>query len=394
MTERVGRGGREKHHDDGAGERQCQALGTASAYEALFDEAPDGIAVHDEDGSIQRVNDTLVEMLGYSSAELRSMRIPDIEVGIDDERLREKWAGMEPGAMEKIEIEGTHRRKDGSTYPVESWVSKVDDFPVGIDDSAGPVFIAHVRDISERKARERRLEEQRDDLEMLNQVVRHDIRNDLQLVGTYAELLEDHVDEAGREHLRTVRESAANAVDLTTTARELSEVMLRPGDETQRVPLSRTLEVQTEEVRSAHPEASVEVDADFPEVEVVGDDMLDSVFRNLLKNAIQHNDAATPEVRVSAAERVGSVEIRIADNGPGVPDTQKEGIFGRGEKGLESSGTGLGLYLVRSLVDGYGGDVWVEDRTVADGGPGSGGDTPRSDDGSGAVFVVELPVAH
>ncbi|MFW5974215.1 MAG: ATP-binding protein [Natrialbaceae archaeon] len=390
MTEGVQRG----RADEGERASNGREPAGASAYEALFDEAPDGIVVHDENGSILRVNDTLAEMLGYSRSELRSMRIPDIEIGIDDELLREKWASMEPGAMEKIEVEGTHRRKDGSTYPVESWVSKVDDFPGPIESTSEVVFIAHVRDISERRAREQRLEEQRDDLEILNQVVRHDIRNDLQLVGAYAELLEDHVDEAGREHLRTVRESAANAVDLTTTARELSEVMLRPGDETQRIPLARTLELQTEEVRSAHPEASVEVAEDFPDVEVVGDDMLDSVFRNLLKNAVQHNDAATPEIRVSAAERVGSIEIRIADNGPGVPDSQKEGIFGRGEKGLESGGTGLGLYLVRSLVDGYGGDVWVEDRTVADGGPGTDGTAPRSENGSGAVFVVELPVAN
>jgi PAS domain S-box-containing protein len=392
----IERGRRSGTDEDGSGDcnERSRDLGSAGIYEALFDEAPDGIIVHDEEGSILRVNDTLVEMLGYTRTELQSMRVQDIEVGIDDDRLREKWADMEPAGMEKIEVEGTHRRRDDSTYPVESWVSKVEEFPEPIDRSDGAVFIAHVRDISERKLRERKLEEQRDDLEILNQVVRHDMRNDLQLVGTYAELLEEHVDEAGREHLRTLRESAANAVDLTTTARELSEVMLRPEEETQRVPLGRTLRSQTQEVRSAHPDASVEFEDDLPETDVVGDDMLDSVFRNLLKNAIQHNDAASPEILISAAERVGSVEIRIADNGPGVPDSQKEGIFGRGEKGLESGGTGLGLYLVRSLVDGYGGDVWVEDRAVADGGPGSDADSPRSKGGGGAVFVVELPVAH
>uniref|UniRef100_UPI00260BACAD ATP-binding protein n=1 Tax=Halorientalis sp. TaxID=1931229 RepID=UPI00260BACAD len=51
----------------------------------------------------------------------------------------------------------------------------------------------------------------------------------------------------------------------------------------------------------------------------------------------------------------------IADNGPGVPDERKDEIFGRGEKGLESSGTGLGLYLVDTLVDRYGGDVYATD---------------------------------
>ena len=68
--------------------------------------------------------------------------------------------------------------------------------------------------------------------------------------------------------------------------------------------------------------------------------------------------------------------VHIADNGPGIPDERKDEIFGRGEKGLESSGTGLGLYLVDTLVQRYGGDVTVSDGT------------------EGAEFVVTLQRAE
>ncbi|MCQ4334712.1 sensor histidine kinase [Natronomonas sp. F2-12] len=119
------------------------------------------------------------------------------------------------------------------------------------------------------------------------------------------------------------------------------------------------------------------VEGAIPDVDVVGNEMLGSIFRNLLQNAIQHNDKTPPEVTVSTAEADDRIEIYIADNGPGIPDAQKEEIFGRGEKGLESSGAGIGLYLVQSLVDGYGGDVWVEDN-----------------DPEGSVFVVSLPIAE
>lgn len=244
-------------------------------------------------------------------------------------------------------------------------------------------------DISERKEYQRRLKEQRDDLDVLNQVVRHDIRNDLQLVLAHAELLAEQVDEDGREHVETILESAEHAVDLTRTARDMAEVML--ADETDREPvgLRSVLEGEIAEVQSSYPDAAVTVEGSIPAVTVRANDMLDSVFRNVLKNAIQHNDAAVPEVTVAADETDDAVRVRIADNGPGVPDDRKEEIFGKGETGLDSSGTGLGLYLVETLVDDYGGDVWVEDR--AGGGPS--GNRAQSDDSdpNGAVFVVELP---
>ncbi|TKX47910.1 HAMP domain-containing histidine kinase [Halorubrum sp. SD690R] len=222
---------------------------------------------------------------------------------------------------------------------------------------------------------EERLKRQRDDLQLLNQVMRHDIRNDLQLVGAYAELLDDHVDEEGREYLDVIKRNTQSAVSLTTTVRDLAEVMLREDAEPSRVALDRVLSQQVEEVRSAYSEAVFTVEGSYPEVEVVGDEMLSSVFRNLLRNAVQHNDETPPKVTVSATVDEGVADVRVADNGPGIPEGQRDEIFGKGEKGLDSPGAGIGLYLVRSLVEIYGGGVWVEDNE------------PR-----GAIFVVRLPL--
>ncbi|WP_435073652.1 sensor histidine kinase [Halorubrum sp. HHNYT27] len=223
-----------------------------------------------------------------------------------------------------------------------------------------------------------RLKRQRDDLRLLNQVMRHDIRNDLQLVGAYAELLDDHVDEEGEAYLDVIKRNTETAVSLTTTVRDLAEVMLRDEAEPSRVSLNRILSQQIEEVRSGYSEAVFTVEGSFPEEEVMADEMLSSVFRNLLRNAVQHNDETPPTVTVSADldEKDGVVEVRVADNGPGVPESHRDEVFGKGEKGLDSPGAGIGLYLVRSLIEIYGGDVWIEDNE------------PK-----GAVFVVRLPLA-
>ena len=240
---------------------------------------------------------------------------------------------------------------------------------------------------------EERLKQQRDDLRLLNQVMRHDIRNDLQLVSAYAELLGDHVDEEGEEYLDVIKANTRSAVALTTTVRDLAEVMLREDVDPGVVSLDRVLSQQVKEVRSAYSRAVFTVEGSVSEVEVVADEMLDSVFRNILRNAIQHNDKATPTVNISVMERDGTAVVSIADNGPGVPDDLKDDIFDKGEKGLESEGTGIGLYLVQTLVDSYGGDVWVEDRA----GAADNADSRRESDDNdpeGAVFVVELPIAE
>jgi len=78
--------------------------------------------------------------------------------------------------------------------------------------------------------------------------------------------------------------------------------------------------------------------------------MLASVFRNLLNNAVQHNDTDAPEVTVTCEETDDRIRVRVADNGPGVPDAEKDEIFGKGEKGLDSAGSGIGLYLVSVLT--------------------------------------------
>lgn len=130
------------------------------------------------------------------------------------------------------------------------------------------------------------------------------------------------------------------------------------------------------EVQASYPDAAVTYDTTIPIATINANNMIFSAFRNLLKNAIQHNDKPLAEVTVSATDQAETLTIRVADNGPGIPADRKDAIFAKGEHGLESAGTGIGLYLVETLVTSYGGEISVEDN-----------------DPEGSVFVVELPKA-
>nr|WP_233511958.1 PAS domain S-box protein [Haloferax sp. Atlit-12N] len=358
-------------------EREQKLKRAREEYQELIDGMNDTIWVLGLDDQIHTVNETAVELLGYSRDELLSMTVHDIDAGLSDDEISALISQMPTDGSQVFET--VHRAKDGREIPVEISSSLV-------SYRGETVVLSVARDITTRKRYEaelreqnRLLETQRDELAVLNQVVRHDVRNDLQLVTAYAELLGEHVaDPEAQEFVEIVRKRANHAVELTETARDMAEMMSSRGVENETVQLCPVLEAELASLRDMAPDATVTIESEIPPVAVLADDMLGSVFRNLLTNAVQHTDKDEPSVELSVSESEGGdrVVVRVADDGRGIPDERKDTVFTKDEKGLESRGTGLGLYLVQSLVEAYGGDVWVEDN-----------------DPCGSVFAVELRTA-
>jgi signal transduction histidine kinase len=234
-----------------------------------------------------------------------------------------------------------------------------------------------ISDVTEAERYRQNIEQKNEQLEALNRVVRHDIRNDMSVVLAWSEVLEGHVDDDGEDALERLQTAAEHTVELTQIAREFVDSLAGAGvPELKPVALDSYLRTELEQRRDAYQHAEFHVDGELPAVSVRANELLSSVFRNLLNNAVQHSDKGTPVVTVTTETDDRTVRVRIADNGPGIADERKDEIFGKEEKGLDSEGTGIGLYLVKTLVEQYGGEVWVEDNE------------PR-----GAVFVVELPQA-
>jgi signal transduction histidine kinase len=140
--------------------------------------------------------------------------------------------------------------------------------------------------------------------------------------------------------------------------------------------LRSVLKSELDRRREAFPNTEFILACDVPDVAVTANEMLGAVFRNLLNNAVQHNDKDDPCVTVSCEIDGDATIVWIADNGPGIPDEQKSRVFGKGAKGIASSGTGIGLYLVQTLVVQYNGSVEVMDN-----------------DPEGTVFTIRLPKA-
>jgi PAS domain S-box-containing protein len=321
----------------------------------------------------EAVNGQFEETFGYDAETV-------VDEPVDEFIVPESRASEASSLNEKVEneeylsAEVERRTADG----LRSFLLRI--APIETDDETRGYAI--YTDITERKEYEQRLEEQTEQLETLNRLLRHDINNDMNVVIGMTELVQAELDdEQARDRLGKVLTASRDVVELTRSARELMETMLSEDRQRKPVRLARVLESEVDAIKSAADGVLVQFDGPLPVVQVLADDLLASVFRNILKNAVQHNDKAVAEVDVAVETDAERVRVAIADNGPGIPDAQKESIFGKDEKGLDSDGTGIGLYLVHSLVDSYGGDVRVTDRA----------DHPLgADDADGTVFTVEL----
>ena len=246
---------------------------------------------------------------------------------------------------------------------------------------SGEIVTGHlmtIADITERERYRQQLELRTTQLELMNRVVRHDIRNDMTVILGWVELLRDHVDAEGEEAISRVVRKANHVVEITETAREFVHALAEEhAIEAHPVDVSQLLEVEILSAQDSNPNAEIRLSGEIPPVSVAATKMLSSVFRNLLENAVRHNDQQVPEITVSVEEGDQRVRVSIADNGPGIPDAQKESIFAKGVKGDRSRGSGIGLYLVETLVTQYGGDVRVSDNEP-----------------NGSVFTVELNKAE
>ena len=116
---------------------------------------------------------------------------------------------------------------------------------------------------------------------------------------------------------------------------------------------------------------------------VMASELIREVFSNLIDNAIKHSTGViTIDIKLSMIHENGIdyCKVAVSDNGPGIPDEKKKVLFTRYMQGTtKQNGTGLGLYLVKSLIETFNGRVWAEDRVV--------GDYTK-----GSRFVVLLPL--
>ena len=222
--------------------------------------------------------------------------------------------------------------------------------------SAAAHVIIGVNDV--RRIRAEELATEREKTAVLNRLIRHNLRNDVQVLGGFAEQLSSEVED---DDLATTADRIhAKADDLGGMYDKVAAVQRTiEGDHAATTPveLRPVAEEVAAEFRETHPDADVAVDVPAGTA-VAADDDLDRALANLVENALVHHDGDAPQVTLSAtATDDGRVTVRVADDGPGIPDDEVAVLTDDRDITQLDHGSGFGLWLVKWVVDSYGGEL-------------------------------------
>lgn len=206
------------------------------------------------------------------------------------------------------------------------------------------------------KQREQQLRERERRLSVLNRVLRHNLQNDLTVVQGYAEMI-PHMDSA--EKLENASEKilgkSKTLISHSTKARQLETVMENAQEGTNAQNIGRNIGDAASSYRSEYPDAEVSVDGP-DDVWVDAVTGIEFGINELVDNAIQHNTSDSPVVEVTVEAAGEHVLITVEDNGPGIPEHEREVLTQDEETSLEH-GSGIGLWLVYWAVIKSGGEL-------------------------------------
>lgn len=361
-----------------------------------------GIVILDSDGKVQEISPRSEKIFNRSSDEVVGLELPElldlesfrgpaerlIEQSNSDNSdadgapfsraawLNNRSRGMVEVLCEKsmkgpLETFGWRGRKGSrEQVPVEFSVAR-------IPTADGEEFLVNVQDISERHA----IEQMKNDFVAM---VSHDLRTPLTSIRSTLDLFSadafGEVTDTGKDRLSRAQNNVDKLIRLINDLLDLEKLkqgkmhlVLQPTD------LQELVEQSCDLVRAFAERQNIGIEIDVPPIEVTVDgERTMQVLVNLLGNAIKFSPTDSV-VSVKAHESNNQIEIRVGDQGPGIPPAKQELVFQRFKQVGDSkeerrSGSGLGLAISKAIVEAHDGEIGVE-----------------SEVGKGSTFFIKLP---
>jgi|GEM_PF-1431002 len=314
-------------------------------YRILVETAKEGIIKLDPDENILFVNRSMSDLIGYSAEELVGKSLRDITTAEQYQVFQDKTRERQRHGMRDA-YEAVLRHRNGQLLNVIVSATPYR----GADGLFGGTF-AIMTDIT-------RMKEAEEQAMFYHSLLRHDIRNKNQVIMGYLELLmemdltEEQLELA--DHAFTSLEANNRLIQKVRELQRATE-----EQELQPVALDSLLADIVGEFSSQLARQDIEVQYEPVDAVVQGNELTREMFVNVIGNAVAHSDADV--ITITGRTSPGHVSVSIADDGRGIPEAIKKDIFSRKVKGSRSTGSGLGLYLVKTIVESQGGSVSVRD---------------------------------
>ena len=338
--------------------------GERNKLSAVMETMSDGVIVVDSSGDVELLNGAAATLFGIDPGV--DPETP-LSIGYDHELRQLVAACREAGEPQYAEIILTEGRRTVSAVATP------------LDEEPGGAVLVTLHDLTEL----RQVETSR--REFVSNVS-HELRTPLSSIKAMAETLEDgglNDPSINADFVQRIHIEADRMTTLVNDLLELTSLQSGQADmKAQQVDIASVIrEEGSRYVQVAEGlgiEARVSLPEDLPKV-VAQEDRMRQVVRNLLDNALKF----TPEngrIDISASTNHDVVEVRVSDNGLGIPPESLPHIFERFykvERSRRNEGSGLGLAIVKNIVQAYGGEVHVESR-----------------EGEGSTFSFTLAVAE
>lgn len=361
--------------------KRRQAESERNHFAKIFHESLNEIYVFDaETLKFLNVNHGAQKNIGYSSKELLKMTPLDLKTELDEHEYRQRIALLKNDKIEKIEFETVHRRKDGTTYPVDVHLQRS-----SLGDKA--VFIAIILDITERKnyteELENKVEERTAQLKLalskekeLNELktkflslVSHEFKTPLSGILTSTVLLSKY--QATEEqfkrdkHTKIITEKVHY---LNTILNDfLSLEKLEKGMVSYNFNHFKLSKILDDVIYNANMLLKEGQHIDYPDeiddITLFQDEkIIGLILTNLVSNAIKYSSEHTV-VSITVEQTKDFITIKVKDQGIGIPEKDQKSVFDRyfrAENVINIQGTGIGLNIVKNHLENLGGTISFE----------------------------------
>ncbi|CAN5367712.1 hypothetical protein BH09PAT4_BH09PAT4_05430 [soil metagenome] len=348
--------------------------------DALFSSIGDGAIATDELGKITKINHIALQILGYKESDVIGAWFPKViqayhengrPISLIERPITRAFLTGKP-VKERL----LYKLKDGSLMPADCTVSPLvlEGRPIGA--------IELFRDIST----EYEIDRMKSDFISL---ASHQLRTPLSAIKTYSHMLLEgfmgNIAPEQRKALRTIVSASNRMNELISTLLNVSRIetgnlIVRP----KRINLNHLTDEVLKELALSADTKNISVVPKMPTTPLIikADNLIvKEVLTNLISNAIKYTPAGG-SVSVHLKKNIRTVLITVKDNGMGIPKNARDQLFTKFYRAQnvvrqETSGTGLGLYMVKGLVETLGGKIWFE-----------------SVEHHGSTFYVRLPIEY